>query len=292
MSGNRRQLGRGLSALLGTGGDAATPDERPRPSRTVPVDLLRPGTFQPRRRFDEEAIEALAQSIREKGVLQPILVRRPADGSDGYEIVAGERRWRASQRAQLHEVPVILRDLTDQDALEIALVENVQRESLSPIEEAEGYNRLIADFAYTQDQLAKTVGKSRSHIANTLRLLGLPGSVRELLEKGAISAGHARALLGAANPAVLAAQVVARGLSVRATERLAQGAKALAAGRAPARAKTTDTVALERDLGDLLGLRVRINWDGKAGTVTLRFVDLDQFDGLLARLKGEAGGIA
>ncbi len=291
MTGNRRQLGRGLSALLGNGTtEAAAADERARPSRTVPVEALRPGQFQPRRRFDAEAIEALSQSIREKGILQPILVRRPADGSDGYEIVAGERRWRAAQRAQLHEVPVIVRDLSDQDALEIAIVENVQRESLSPVEEAEGYNRLIADFSYTQEQLAQTVGKSRSHIANTLRLLGLPGSVRELLDKGAISAGHARALVGAANPAVLAAQIVARGLSVRATERLVQGAKADGAGRRAAPPKTADTVALERDLADLLGLRVKINWDGKAGSVTLRFSDLDQFDGLLSRLKSRETG--
>ncbi len=289
MSSNRRQLGRGLSALLGSSDEPAPADERPRPSRTVPVEMLRPGPFQPRRRFDGDAIESLAQSIREKGILQPLLVRRVPDGPDGYEIVAGERRWRAAQRAQLHEVPVIVRDLSDQDALEIALVENVQRESLSPVEEAEGYNRLIAEFEYTQEQLAKTVGKSRSHVANTLRLLSLPGSVRELLDKGAITAGHARALVGAANPAVLAAQIVARGLSVRATERLVQGNRG-EDGQRQRPPRSADTVALERDLADLLGLRVRIAWDGKAGSVTLRFSDLDQFDGLLSRLKATPSG--
>src|SRR6516164_1478683 len=216
----RRQLGRGLAALFGeTEIDAVA--EQPAPRR-VAIELIQPGGFQPRRRFAEAELDALAQSIREKGVLQPLLVR-PLTGEEAdFELVAGERRWRAAQRVGLHEVPVIVRPMADSEALEIALVENLQREDLSPLEEAEAYSRLIDEFGRTQTSLAEALGKSRSHVANTVRLLSLPALVRRRLGEGELSAGHARALLAAADPATLAEEVVRRGLNVRATERLVQ----------------------------------------------------------------------
>ena len=216
----RRPLGRGLAALFGEA-EAGTGID-PAPQRRVPIELIRPGAFQPRRRFAEAELDALAQSIREKGVLQPLLVRPVAEDDAAFELVAGERRWRAAQRVGLHEVPVIVRALADSEALEIALVENLQREDLSPLEEAEAYSRLMAEFGRTQASLAEAVGKSRSHVANTLRLLSLPTPVRQRLDEGELSAGHARALLAAADPAALAEEVVRRGLNVRATERLVQ----------------------------------------------------------------------
>ncbi|MGC2523253.1 MAG: ParB/RepB/Spo0J family partition protein, partial [Stellaceae bacterium] len=209
----RRPLGRGLAALFGeTEGEAAAFD--PESQRRVPIELIRPSALQPRRRFAEAELEALAQSIREKGVLQPLLVR-PVSGDDAaFELVAGERRWRAAQRVGLHEVPVIVRTLADTEALEIALVENLQREDLSALEEAEAYKRLVTEFGRTQASLAEAVGKSRSHVANTLRLLSLPAPVRDRLDEGELSAGHARALLAAADPLALADEVVRRGLNV------------------------------------------------------------------------------
>src|SRR6266446_10349516 len=216
----RRQLGRGLSALFGEAEGATTDD--PAPQRRVPIELIRPGALQPRRRFADAELDALAQSIREKGVLQPLLVRPLAAEEADFELVAGERRWRAAQRVGVHEVPVIIRRITDTEALEIALVENLQREDLSPLEEAEAYSRLMGEFGRTQASLADAVGKSRSHVANTMRLLSLPAPVRRQLDEGELSAGHARALLAAADPAALAAEVVRRGLNVRATERLVQ----------------------------------------------------------------------
>ena len=274
----RRRLGRGLGALFQEDMDAPF---RGGELRAMPVEKLRPSKVQPRREFDDEQIETLANSIREKGLLQPILVR-PMGPLDTYEIVAGERRWRAAQRAQLHEVPVIVRQLSDRGALEIALVENVQRQNLSPIEEAEGYGRLRDEFGYSQEALAKAIGKSRSHIANVLRLLTLPDSVRRLVDKGELSAGHARALLGAADPEGLAEQIVARALNVRQTEKLAQGAPI---GRTPARPKNVDIAAMERELADAIGLPVAITFDGKGGTVSVRYASLDQFDALLRLLK-------
>ncbi len=219
-----------------------------RAQRRVPIELIRPGALQPRRRFAEAELDALAQSIREKGVLQPLLVRPVAEDDAAFELVAGERRWRAAQRVGLHEVPVIVRALADSEALEIALVENLQREDLSPLEEAEAYSRLIAEFGRTQAGLAEAVGKSRSHVANTVRLLSLPAPVRHRLDEGELSAGHARALLAAADPAALADEVVRRGLNVRATERLVQRRAQLPQERRP-RVRDADTLALERDLG-------------------------------------------
>ncbi|HUK06677.1 MAG TPA: ParB/RepB/Spo0J family partition protein [Stellaceae bacterium] len=274
----RRGLGRGLSALLGE-------TDAPPPAATlmVRVDALRPGRYQPRHRFDAESISALAQSIREKGVLQPLLVRHAPGSIDAYEIIAGERRWRAAQAAQLHEVPVVLRDIGDREALEIALVENLQREDLSPLEEAAAYHRLMEDFQNTQDAVAEAVGKSRSHVANMIRLLDLPEPVKQLLDERKLSAGHGRALLTAANPQALAQEAVRRGLSVRAVERLAKR------GSAPPPAaslvmKDPDTRAVEQALSASLGLSVGIERHGSRGKVTIHFQNLEQLDDVLRRL--------
>jgi ParB family chromosome partitioning protein len=275
----RRQLGRGLAALFGEGEDDATID--PAPQRLVPIELIRPGPLQPRRRFAEAELDALAQSIREKGILQPLLVRPLAAEEADFELVAGERRWRAAQRVGLHEVPVIIRRITDSEALEIALVENLQREDLSPLEEAEAYSRLMDEFGRTQASLAEAVGKSRSHVANTMRLLSLPAPVRRQLDEGELSAGHARALLAAADPTALAAEVVRRGLNVRATERLVQRRAA-----APWRhIRDADMLALERELGTVLGLRVRLEPKKRGGSLTLHYASLDQLDRVLRLLR-------
>jgi len=279
----RRGLGRGLSALLGE-------EDRPPegPQRTLRVDLLHPGRFQPRHQFDPAAIEALAASIREKGVLQPLLVRRHPTLRDEFEIVAGERRWRAAQAAQLHEVPVVIRAIDDAEALEIALVENLQRQDLTALEEAEAYRRLLDEFSHTQEAVAQAVGKSRSHVANTLRLLDLPLPIKRMLDENKLTAGHARALLGAREPVELAQEIVRRGLNVRQAERLAKRAKPLrAAGRVRrpiADGKDADTRALERELSIALGLVVSIEPAGAGGTVSVRYQTLEQLDDLLRRL--------
>jgi ParB family chromosome partitioning protein len=283
--GRRRNLGRGLSALFGDEGEDYAALDRLRQAKAVPVDFVRPGRFQPRRHFDEEGLQALAQSIREKGVLQPLLVRRHPEAANAYEIIAGERRWRAAQLAQLHEIPVVIRELDDREALEIALVENIQRQDLTALEEAEGYRRLMEEFQHTQEQLAKAVGKSRSHVANMMRLLGLPEGVRALVEAGTLSAGHARALLNAGDPEALAREVVRRGLNVRATEKLAQtGRGAARSGGGAAPAKDADTAALERDLANLLGLKVTVTFAGRGGALTIHYRTLEQLDDVLRRL--------
>jgi len=281
-----RRLGRGLSALLGQESADYASLDRVRLSKMVPIEFLQPGPFQPRRLFAEDELTALADSIRANGILQPILVRRRGTQPNAYEIVAGERRWRAAQLVKLHEVPVIIRDLGDREALELALVENLQRENLSPLEEAEGYHRLMQEFSNTQEELAEHVGKSRSHIANMLRLLTLPIEVKELVDAGSLSAGHARALIGAPNVVALAKRVAAEGLSVRQTERLASARKRPAR---PGKSKRpdlrdSDTIALERDLSNLLGLKVAISFDGTSGDVTIHYATLEQLDGLLQRL--------
>lgn len=289
MAEKRRNLGRGLSALLG---------EDPSPAqaagaRQIAVSKLHPGRYQPRRTMGQDELQDLAQSIRELGVLQPILVREHPEKPGNYEIIAGERRWRAAQLAQLHEVPVLVKVLSNKETLEVALVENLQREDLSPLEEAVGLQRLMDEFGHTQEALAKAVGKSRSHVANMLRLLGLPDAVKAMVDAGTLSAGHARALLSAASPETLARQVVEQGLSVRQTEQLVQRAQASAksggARRGP-KEKDADTRALETDLADLLGLRVAITSKGGEGAVTLYYKSLDQLDGLLQRLSGQAAG--
>jgi ParB family chromosome partitioning protein len=253
--------------------------------RRLPVDKLVPGKFQPRRYFEEDALDQLAESISVHGVLQPLLVR-PLNNSM-YEIIAGERRWRAAQKAQVHDVPVVVQDLSDQDALEIALIENLQREDLTAIEEADGYQRLIDEFGHTQDALARQLGKSRSHVANMLRLLKLPAPVQNLIQIGSISAGHARALVGARNPQDLADLIIAKGLSVRQTESLVQKSSdgKLKPGRRKGPvAKDVDVLALEELTSNKLGMRVTIESDGGAGKLTIEYSTLDQLDDLLARL--------
>lgn len=295
---SRPGLGRGLSALLGDAPGArddalSSPGAHGAGLRMLPVSSLAPHPGQPRRHFDDAALEELAESLRQRGLIQPIVVR--PHGKD-YQIVAGERRWRAAQRARLHEVPVIVRDLDDAETLEIALVENIQRQDLNAIEEADAYAKLIAQFDHTQDALAKLVGKSRSHVANLLRLLDLPIDVQKMVIDGALAMGHARALIGAADPLALAEQVVARGLSVRETERLARGKGQAAADTANHRAAPrgdsdgdhdADIAALERQLGDALGLNIRIQHGEKGGTLTVAYSTLDQLDMVCQRLSGD-----
>jgi ParB family chromosome partitioning protein len=284
----KRNLGRGLAALFGEDDGAAALAA----VRSVPVGQLRPGPVQPRRKFDDEALQTLVQSVREKGVLQPLLVRRAVGGVESFEIIAGERRWRAAQLAKLHEVPVVVREMDNSEALEVALVENIQRQDLTPLEEAEGYQRLIDEFSHSQNELGRVVGKSRPHIANMLRLLGLPEQVKQMLDDGALSAGHARALLGSDDPVGLARKVVRRGLNVRQTERLVARARSQGGAAAGGRrgnqgnsGKDADTLALESDLSARLGLKVTISLKGEAGDITIQFEYLEQLDDVLHRLK-------
>lgn len=282
----RSGLGRGLTALMG---DVAREQpisgaEMSPGVRTLPVGSLAPHPGQPRRYFNDAALDELAASIAARGMIQPIVVR---PHGKGYQIVAGERRWRAAQRARLHEVPVIVRDFDDAATLEVALVENIQRQDLNAIEEAEAYHRLIEDFGHTQDALGKLVHKSRSHIANLLRLLELPKSVQEKVSEGLLTMGHARALIGAPEVEQLADQVVSRGLSVRDTERLARNAKPDLRHRSGDGGRDADLAALEHQLGDLLGLAVRISHGPKGGALTLSYSTLDQLDMICQRLSGE-----
>ncbi len=292
----RKGLGRGLSSLFGEEIPDVVEGTDPRAPVEVPIGHLESGRFQPRMEFDPEALQDLSDSIREKGILQPILVRRLPEDGTRFEIIAGERRWRASQMAQLHSVPVLIRAFSDQEAAEVALIENLQRRDLSPLEEAEGYKRLMDEFARTQDDLSKALGKSRSHVANMVRLLGLPDPVKGMLRSGSLSAGHARALLNAEDPVHLAETVVKKGLNVRQTEKLATergGVKA----RKPRPAghsddKDADTVALERDLSNLLGLRVQIDFRGRGGAVVLHYETLEQLDDILYRLNNPTDNAA
>jgi ParB family chromosome partitioning protein len=279
----RPPLGRGLAALFGETGARLSP--APGSAQTIPIEAIRPSPFQPRRRFAEAELEGLAQSIREKGIVQPLLVRPVDDAAADFELVAGERRWRAAQLVGLHEVPVVIRPFGDSEVIEIALVENLQREDLSALEEAEAYSRLMREFGRSQASLAEAVGKSRSHVANTVRLLALPAPVRRNLEDGALSAGHARALLGALDPAALADEVVRRGLNVRATERLVRRRAAQPAPR-PNPPRDADSAALERDLASALGLRVTLAPKRRGGSLTLHYTSLDQLDRVLALLRG------
>ena len=290
MRGGERQrgLGRGLSALMA---DVQPAEEAPprRPDRTLPVERIAPNPEQPRRRFDDEALADLAASIRSKGVIQPLLVRPSPHDPGMHEIVAGERRWRAARMAGLAELPVVVRDLADDEVLEIAIVENVQRADLDPIEEAAGYRQLMDRFGHTQERLAEGLGKSRSHIANLMRLLQLPADVRRLVSEGALSAGHARALVTREDASALAREVVARGLSVRETERLAKGARAPAAAaprEAPEPGDDLEARAIEVQLATATGLEVAIErrGRGRGGRAVLRFSDLDQLDDLCGRI--------
>ena len=295
MNASKKRLGRGLAALIGDDfmeapvDGAAVEGERDG-LRTIAVADLLPSPFNPRQDFDEQELQELAQSIREKGLLQPILAR-PAEQPGRYEIVAGERRWRAAQMAGVHEVPVILRELDDRAALEVALIENVQRSDLNALEEARGYQRLMEQFGYTQQQLADIIGKSRSHVANTLRLLKLPEDVRALVRDGALSAGHARALVATDDPASLAKKIVRLGLSVREAEKLAQehaareDKKAAKDADASADRDSTNTRALERELEQALGIAVQIRQQGKkGGRLVLKWQSLEQLGDLCRRL--------
>jgi ParB family transcriptional regulator, chromosome partitioning protein len=280
------RLGRGLAALLG---EASIPAEAAAPSvRDIPIDLLEPNPYQPRAAIRTEPLDELIRSVRAHGILQPLLLRPHPSVAARYQIVAGERRWRAAQMAGLHAVPALVRGLSDSDTAAAALVENLLREGLDPIEEAEGLARLIREFKHTQEAVSDIVGKSRSHVANTLRLLNLPVGVQILVRAGQLTAGHARALIGHPAVAELAQRVIADGLSVRQTEALAaradQPAKSTAAESVP---RNPDIAALERSLTEQLGLRVQIAFSGKGGTVHIHYRDLDQLDGLLVRLQGD-----
>ncbi|HVY57632.1 MAG TPA: ParB/RepB/Spo0J family partition protein [Xanthobacteraceae bacterium] len=283
----RSRLGRGLAALIGDVGSETAAVERIRSQRRVPVEFLRPNPRNPRRHFSEEELEELAASIRERGIIQPIVVRSVRGSSDNYEIIAGERRWRAAQRAGMHDVPIALLEVSDSEALELAIIENVQRADLNPLEEAAGYQSLANEFKYSQDEIAKTVGKSRSHVANTLRLLKLPDSVKTYINDGKLSAGHARALLGQPDPEATAREIVERGLNVRQVEAIAQE-RAVESGKSvQSRArvrKDADTAALEKQLSDALGLVVNIDHRGRGGVLQIRYRSLDQLDHVIQRL--------
>lgn len=283
------RLGRGLSALLGyEEANLAKSETRGMP-RALPIAHLAPSPLQPRTHFAEEALQELASSIREKGVLQPILVR--PKGPDSYEIIAGERRWRAAQLAGIHEIPVVIRDLTDGQVLEVALIENIQREDLNPVEEARAFKALIDKFSHTQEQLSRAVGKSRSHVANSLRLLSLPAPVMVLLEEGKLSAGHARTLIGRSDAEILAKQMVEGQLSVRAAEGLVKepaAAPSPSATRSPPE-KDADTRGLEKELSDKLGLKVTINAKGgETGELRIAYRSLEQLEDVCSRLSRSA----
>lgn len=285
----RRGLGRGLSALMADVAPAVeTGAAPPRAELTIPIEKISPNPDQPRRNFAEEALDDLANSIREKGVIQPLILRIDPGDRDAFQIVAGERRWRAAQRAQLHEVPAIVRDLDDTEVLEVAIIENIQRADLNPVEEAAGYRQLMERFGHTQEKLAEALGKSRSHIANMLRLLNLGAEPLALLRDGKITTGHARALLTATDPVALARRIVADGLSVRDTERFAKEPPKQPRGAKPNRPpeKDADTRLLEKDLHAALGMRVTIDHEvgGDAGKVTIHYKTLEELDEVCRRL--------
>ncbi len=288
-----KRLGRGLSALLGE--TEFDPAEVPGPSdglTMLPIEYLQRNPDQPRRHFDEDDLNDLAKSIKKKGILQPIVVRPLKDEASSYQIVAGERRWRAAQLAAQHEVPVIIKDLTDSETMEIALIENVQRADLNPIEEAMGYKSLMDNFDYTQKQLAKDIGKSRPHIANMVRLLSLPDGIQKQIRNGTLSAGHGRALLAAEKPGELADIIVDQGLNVRQTEELVKKPKKASAtsstSSATQKEKDADTIALENNVSSMLGLRIEINHRGDAGgNVVVKYKTLEQLDDICRRLSSD-----
>jgi len=287
------RLGRGLAALLG-GAETLAAATRTRGQQKIPIEFLRPNPRNPRRNFSEESLDELAASIKEKGVIQPLLARPLAGIADAYEIIAGERRWRAAQRAGLHEVPIISFEADDRQALELAIIENVQRADLDPLEEAAGYERLGDEFLYTQADLAKVIGKSRSHVSNCLRLLKLPERTKSLLRGGKISAGHARVLLSSAEPDALAEKIVSQGLSVRDAEKLLEGAagSSSAKGQGPRKRgtqeKDADTRAMEKKLMEQLGMTVTITHrEGETGEVVVRYKTFDQLEFLSRRLRGD-----
>jgi ParB family chromosome partitioning protein len=274
----RSRLGRGLASLIGDVGGEAAHVDRPRAQRKVPIEFLKPNPRNPRREFADAELGELADSIRQHGVIQPIVVRPVRGAQDRYEIIAGERRWRASQIAGLHEVPIVPVDVSDSDALEIAIIENVQREDLNAIEEAQGYHALANEFKRSSDEIAKIVGKSRSHVANMMRLTKLPADVQAYIALGQLSAGHARALIGVPDPAAAARRIIEQGLNVR--EPVRQPRKSSGG----AKTKDADTVALEKRISDALGLAVNIDHRAPGGIVHIRYRDLDQLDEITRRL--------
>jgi ParB family transcriptional regulator, chromosome partitioning protein len=287
------RLGRGLAALLG-GAETLTAATRTRGQQKIPIEFLRPNPRNPRRNFGEDGLDELAASIKEKGIIQPLLARPVPGAPDGYEIIAGERRWRAAQRAGLHEVPIISFEADDRQALELAIIENVQRADLDPLEEAAGYERLGDEFLYTQADLAKVIGKSRSHVSNCLRLLKLPERTKSLLRDGKISAGHARVLLSSAEPDALAEKIVTQNISVRDAEKLLVGAaeSTSAKGQGPRKCgtqeKDADTRAMEKKLMEQLGMTVTITHrEGETGEVVVRYKTFDQLEFLSRRLRGD-----
>jgi len=286
----RSRLGRGLAALIGDVGEESASVERTRSQRRVPIEFLKPNPRNPRQTFPDAELDELAASIRERGIIQPILVRAARGTADQYEIIAGERRWRAAQRAGLHDVPIVLLEVSDREALELAIIENVQRADLNALEEAAGYQALIDEFRHSQDDVAKIVGKSRPHVGNTLRLLKLPDTVKAHIRSGKLTAGHARMLIGHANAEQLAEQIIVRGLNVRQVEDLAREGAAAAARkpRSPRVEKDADTLALEKRVGDALGLKVSVDHRGEAGVLHIHYASLDQLDEVLRRL--ERGG--
>ncbi|AYM58517.1 ParB/RepB/Spo0J family partition protein [Agrobacterium fabrum] len=286
---SKRRLGRGLAALIGEM-DQPVPVGEPQRAvnadRTIPIEFIARSHRNPRRHFDENELQDLAASIRQHGIVQPVVVRTV--GVNRYEIIAGERRWRAAQLAGFTDVPVIVRDVDDRTALELAIVENVQRSDLNPLEEAMGYEQLIAEHGYTQNDLGEIIGKSRSHVANSLRLLKLPDPVRDMLADGSLSAGHARALVSTSDPATLARTIVSKGLSVRDAERLAQNdikSQGEIAEKRPAGEKDSDTIALERSLSDALGLDVKISHKGGSGQIRIGYRTLEQLEAICRLLE-------
>jgi ParB family chromosome partitioning protein len=282
----RSRLGRGLASLIGDVGGEAQHNERARSQRKVPIEFVKANPRNPRKLFSDTELDELTHSISERGIIQPIVVR--ARGSDNFEIIAGERRWRAAQRAGLHEIPIVVLEVSDSEALELAIIENVQRADLNPLEEATGYQVLAAEFNHSQEDIAKVVGKSRSHVANTLRLLRLPDSVKAYINAGKLSAGHARALINQADPEAVAREIVEKGLNVRQVEALGQEQAKAAGKKATTRARVTkdsDTVAVEKRLSDALGLVVSIDHRGKGGVLHVRYSDLDQLDDVIRKLE-------
>jgi ParB family transcriptional regulator, chromosome partitioning protein len=288
------RLGRGLAALIGDVGVEAPANDRGgdnapvalrQTQRKVPIEHIRPNPKNPRKNFSDEELAELANSIRERGIIQPIVVRPAKGQANAFEIIAGERRWRAAQRAKLHEVPIVVLEVTDGEALELAIIENVQRTDLNPLEEALGYQSLVDHYKHSQDDIAGIVGKSRSHVSNTLRLLKLPDSVKAYINAGKITAGHARALIGQPNPEELAHEIVTKGLNVRQIEQAKQE-KSGKKGKTGKKRKDPNTAALERSLTDTLGLAVEINHRGRGGSVKIKYKTLDQLEDVTRRLEG------
>lgn len=292
MAEERSRLGRGLASLIGdVGGEAAHVERPSRTPRRVPIEFLKANPRNPRRTFSDAELDELSSSIKQHGVIQPIVVRPVKGATDRFEIIAGERRWRASQRAGLHDVPIVTVEVTDSAALEIAIIENVQRSDLNAMEEAQGYHALATEYKHSADDIAKLVGKSRSHVANMMRLTRLPEQVQTYIAEGKLSAGHARALINLPDPAAAAKRIVEEGLNVRQTEALAHEEGVPERGphkaRSAAPAKDSDTIALEKRVSDVLGLKVSVDHRDPGGIVQIKYKDLDQLDEILRRL--EAG---